>query len=68
MVRARLERSILVNSVAAFAGIGAILIPVIIKKYSTIYLFLSIGLYLTFFFTGMILNRGKQSLVENEKI
>lgn len=64
LVRARLERSIFINSVASFVGIVALLIPVIIKKYSAIYLFLSIGLYLILFFAGLILNKDKQGLVE----
>lgn len=63
-VRGRLERSIFINSVASFVGIGAILIPVIIKKYSSIHLFLSIGLFMIFLFTGLVLNKDKQGLVE----
>ena len=64
LVRARLERSIFINSVASFVGIVALLIPVIIKKYSAIHLFLSIGLFLIFLFTGLVLNKNKQGLVE----
>lgn len=64
LVRGRLERSIFINSVASFVGIGAILIPVIIKKYSSIHLFLSIGLFVIFLFTGLVLNKDKQGLVE----
>ena len=64
LVRGRLERSIFINSVASFVGIVALLIPVIIKKYSAIHLFLSIGLYLILFFAGLILNKDKQGLVE----
>ena len=64
LVRARLERSIFINSVASFVGIVALLIPVIIKKYSAIYLFLSIGSFLIFLFTGLVLNKDKQGLVE----
>ena len=64
LVRGRLERSIFINSVASFVGIVALLIPVIIKKYSAIYLFLSIGSFLIFLFTGLVLNKDKQGLVE----
>ena len=64
LLRARLERSIFINSVASFVGIVALLIPVIIKKYSAIYLFLSIGSFLIFLFTGLVLNKDKQGLVE----
>ncbi len=67
LVRGRLERSIFINSVASFVGIGAILIPVIIKKYSTIHLFLSLGLFMIFLFTGLVLNKDKQGPNENEK-
>lgn len=67
LLRARLERSIFINSVASFVGIGAILIPVIIKKYSTIHLFLSLGLFMIFLFTGLVLNKDKQGPNENEK-
>lgn len=63
LVRARLERSIFINSVASFVGIVALLIPVIIKKYSAIHSFLSIGLFLIFFFTGLVLNKDKQGFV-----
>ena len=64
LLRARLERSIFINSVASFVGIAALLIPVIIKKYSAVHLFLSIGLFLIFLFTGLVLNKDKQGLVE----
>lgn len=67
LVRGRLERSIFINSVASFVGIVALLIPVIIKKYSAIYLFLSIGLFLIFLFIGLVLNKDKQGPNENEK-
>lgn len=67
LVRGRLERSIFINSVASFVGIVALLILVIIKKYSAIYLFLSIGSFLIFLFTGLVLNKDKQGPNENEK-
>lgn len=64
LLRARLERSIFINSVASFVGIVALLIPVMLKKYSAIHLFLSIGLFMIFLFIGLVLIKDKQGLVE----
>lgn len=60
VLRAQLEKSMLINSVATFVGIVALLIPVIIKKYTGFHLFLSIGLYLMVFFIGLVLNKRKE--------